>query len=63
MTFSAPLVPGADGAEVVPQWSTDLINWNEDRFDYLGGEPRQWQILTPPFEESRLFFRLKVRER
>ncbi|MDE0596288.1 MAG: lamin tail domain-containing protein [Roseibacillus sp.] len=62
-TLSAPLFPGADGVEVVPQWSTDLVNWNEDRFNYLGGEPRQWRIDTPLFGERRLFFRLQVQER
>ena len=62
-TLSAPLIPGADGVEIVPQWSTDLVHWDENRFHYLGGEPRQWRIHTPPFGEPRLFFRLKVKER
>jgi hypothetical protein len=62
-TLSAPLIPGADGVEIVPQWSTDLVHWDENRFHYLGGEPRQWRIHTPLFGEPRLFFRLKVQER
>ena len=62
-TLSASLMPGADGVEIIPQWSTDLVHWNEDGFDYLGGEPRQWGIHSPPFGESRLFFRLRVQER
>ncbi len=61
--LSAPLAPGADDVEVVPQWSADLVNWNEDHFDYLGGEPRQWRIHSPPLGGPRLFFRLKVQVR
>lgn len=63
MTVSVPLNRGADDVEVTPQWSTDLLNWNENRFEFLGGEPREWRIMQPPFGELRLFLRLEVVER
>lgn len=63
MTFAVPLQPGSDDAEVIPQWSTDLQNWNEDRLEFLGGDPARWQIMDPPAGAPRLFLRLMVRTR
>jgi hypothetical protein len=31
MTFAVPLQPGSADAGVIPQWSSDLQHWNEDR--------------------------------
>ncbi|NIP93242.1 MAG: hypothetical protein GWO24_07205 [Akkermansiaceae bacterium] len=63
MTISAALRPGADDVEVIPQWSADLQNWNEDHFDYLGGRPGQWRIVPPLPDLRSLFVRVTIAER
>ncbi len=57
MTFTAHRQPGSDDIEIVPQWSTDLENWNEDQFFYLGDDPLTWRVLT---DEPVLFLRFKI---
>lgn len=63
MTLSVPLQVAADDVEVIPQWSTDLQIWHEDRLEYLGGDPGQWRFLRPAPDEPHLFLRFTVQIR
>ena len=58
LILSATPVPGADDAELVPQWSTDLESWNTDGFVPLG--QASWQFSLSPQPNQRLFLRIEV---
>lgn len=59
VTVAFTLRPGADDVIVIPEWSTDLISWNQNGFEFLGGTPRQWKIVDPP-EGPHFFVRYRV---
>ena len=63
MSYSVFLQPGTDDVELIPQWSTDLQNWFEASFIYLGRSPSTWQAVLPPQQLERFFVRFKIETR
>lgn len=59
MRISLSLRPGADDVTVLLEWSTDLVAWNSDGLEFLGGTPRQWKFVDPPATPN-LFMRYRV---
>ena len=51
--------PGADDVEIIPEWSTDLQNWDSSGFEFRS--EGTWQIPEPA--APRQFLRFKVRLR
>lgn len=49
--------PGADDARVIPQWSDDLITWQNSNFNLLSTEPLTWSLST---DTQKRFYRLKI---
>lgn len=52
---------GSDDAELVPQWSSDLITWHESDFTFLSPSPMIWSAPSSP--APKIFYRIKVQAR
>lgn len=50
--------PGADDALLIPQWSTDLVTWQNTNFTLLSTEPLIWTL--PNRTSSITFYRIKI---
>jgi hypothetical protein len=50
--------PGADDALLIPQWSTDLVTWQNTNFTLLSTEPLIWTL--PNRTSSKAFYRIKI---
>lgn len=55
--LTVPLNPGADDVSLIPQWSTNLQNWDPENFIYQGQE--QW-LFEPTTPLDKVFFRLGI---
>jgi hypothetical protein len=59
-TLSVQRNPGADDVDIIPQWSADLITWQEDQFSFQGSGPTTWRFAA---DGHRLYLRLALRLR
>jgi hypothetical protein len=69
LTFQVTIKRGADEAKVTPQWSTDLITWQESDFVLRsqkkgaeGDSEKTWQV-SRPAGSVRMFLRAHVEAR
>ena len=61
LTLTTPLIPGADAAELTPEWSTDLTTWHTSDFVLSSREPRVWQFTATA--KDRMFVRIRATQR
>lgn len=59
--ISVILNPGADDVELIPEWSTDLSNWQEEGFEFTSSNPLSWSL--PNRTASKTFYRIKIQLR
>ena len=55
LSLTVTLNPGADAVQLTPQWSSDLVTWNESNFDYQGSG--SYRLTFDPIGSS-IFVRL-----